>query len=70
MPKAAKVTHPPRRPSICESDPPLKILLPPRDPDGPLGQPDLSVVRGAKLIVSICVPDRPTRPSVRGRGRP
>eukprot|EP00966_Prymnesium_polylepis_P192128 4452373-Prymnesium_polylepis.2 len=30
MPKAAKVTHPPRRPSNCESDPPLKILLPPR----------------------------------------
>jgi len=29
-PKAAKVTHPPRRPLNCESDPPLKILLPPR----------------------------------------
>eukprot|EP00966_Prymnesium_polylepis_P047550 1100954-Prymnesium_polylepis.1 len=30
MPKAAKVTHPPRRPLNCESDPPLKTLLPPR----------------------------------------
>eukprot|EP00966_Prymnesium_polylepis_P312357 7217558-Prymnesium_polylepis.1 len=29
MPKAAKVTHPPRRPLNCESDPPLKALLPP-----------------------------------------
>eukprot|EP00966_Prymnesium_polylepis_P148905 3440236-Prymnesium_polylepis.1 len=29
MPKAAKVTLPPRRPLNCESDPPLKILLPP-----------------------------------------
>ena len=30
MPKAAKVTHPPRRPLNCESGPPLKTLLPPR----------------------------------------
>eukprot|EP00966_Prymnesium_polylepis_P254373 5878550-Prymnesium_polylepis.1 len=30
MPKAAKVTHPPRRPLNCESEPTLKILLPPR----------------------------------------
>eukprot|EP00966_Prymnesium_polylepis_P253643 5862760-Prymnesium_polylepis.1 len=30
MPKAAKVTHPPRRPLNCESDPPLKTLLPSR----------------------------------------
>eukprot|EP00966_Prymnesium_polylepis_P280947 6491047-Prymnesium_polylepis.1 len=29
MPKAAKVTHPPRRPLNCESNPPLKTLLPP-----------------------------------------
>eukprot|EP00966_Prymnesium_polylepis_P163908 3789716-Prymnesium_polylepis.1 len=29
MPKAAKVTHPPRRSLNCESDPPLKTLLPP-----------------------------------------
>jgi hypothetical protein len=31
MPKAAKMTHPPRRPLNCESGPPLKTLLPPRD---------------------------------------
>eukprot|EP00966_Prymnesium_polylepis_P085657 1983033-Prymnesium_polylepis.1 len=30
MPKAAKVTHPPKRPLNCESDPPLKTPLPPR----------------------------------------
>eukprot|EP00966_Prymnesium_polylepis_P031956 743679-Prymnesium_polylepis.1 len=30
MPKAAKVTHPPRQRLNCECDPPLKPLLPPR----------------------------------------
>ena len=29
MPKAAKMTPPPRRPLNCESGPPLKTLLPP-----------------------------------------
>ena len=57
MPKAAKVTHPPRRPLNCESGPPLKTLLPPREVDPPGGgsQPGRRVNPGGGAAVAVAV---------------
>eukprot|EP00966_Prymnesium_polylepis_P093064 2154506-Prymnesium_polylepis.1 len=59
MPKAAKMTHPPRRPLNCENGPPLKPLLPPRD-----GTPTCVAVENAPR------PQDHAYPAARRRRRP